>query len=272
MILNFNPEELNSAVNDFYYATGINIVLLDTNLNPLTQHFPIDNFCSCIQNTEEGKEKCFHSDFELIKKCQKAGRTVQHTCHAGLIDTAVPLISYGEIVAYIIIGQMRTHSDFENIYKNVSSLSPNYDILKEKYSLLPFCDEKRNESILNIAKMLTEYILLKKLLKPKYDTYFETAKKYIDENISRNITVSDICKNINISKNVLYKVFKENSDCTIGEYINKQRIEKAKYLLKNSSLNTPQIAENVGIDNYTYFCKLFKKQTGLTPKKYKNPQ
>lgn len=272
MILNFNSDELNRAVNDFYYATGINIVLVDTNFNPLTTNIIPDNFCFCLQCDEAGYKKCKLSDLELIKKCEKKRQIVQHICHAGLIDTAVPLIVNNEIIAFLIIGQMRTDKSFDYIYSNLSGFQIDRKLLQEKYDRLPYCDENRMESIINIASMLTEFILLKNLLKPKYDTYFESATQYINDNISKDISIKEICNALNVSKNVLYKVFHKNLDCTIGEYINSVKIKKAKELLLNSNLDIQQISEKVGISNYTYFCKLFKKHTGTTPKKYKNPQ
>ena len=100
MILKFSEKELNKAVNDFYYATGINIVLTDTDMKPLTENIVPDNFCKCLQSTKTGMEKCLLSDYELIKSCEKNRNIVQHTCHAGLVDTAVPLIFNDEILLF----------------------------------------------------------------------------------------------------------------------------------------------------------------------------
>lgn len=269
MLLNYNPQELTNAVNDFYYATGINIVLVDAEFNALTQNALPDNFCNCLQSSKEGKKRCVCSDLALIKQCEKTRGIERHICHAGLIDTAVPLIGNDEILGYIIIGQMRSDTDFDDIYKLISDLDIDREVLKEKYEKLPYCDTKKSKSLATIAVMLTEYILFKNLLKPKYDILFESAANYIRENLDRELSTQEICDKTGTTKNVLYKVFRKNLNCTVGEFVNAERINKAKDLLLNSKLSTQEIAEKVGFGNYTYFCKLFKKQTGITPFKFK---
>lgn len=54
------------------------------------------------------------------------------------------------------------------------------------------------------------------------------------------------------------------------EYITNCRLERAKKLLLETSEPVYNISEKVGIHNYTYFCNLFKKKTGITPTEYKN--
>ena len=53
------------------------------------------------------------------------------------------------------------------------------------------------------------------------------------------------------------------------QYIVKKKIEKAQLLLITKDLAIKEIAYTLGYDNYSYFIKLFKKQTGLTPQTYK---
>ena len=53
------------------------------------------------------------------------------------------------------------------------------------------------------------------------------------------------------------------------QYIVKKKIEKAQLLLITKDLAIKEIAYTLGYDNYSYFNKLFKKQTGLTPQTYK---
>ena len=56
----------------------------------------------------------------------------------------------------------------------------------------------------------------------------------------------------------------------ISEYITKRKISKAKELLKTKNLSVIQVALAVGYDDVSYFIRIFKKQTGMTPKKYQS--
>ena len=53
------------------------------------------------------------------------------------------------------------------------------------------------------------------------------------------------------------------------KYVNKLRIEKAKKLLKESSIPVSEIAKQVGIEDSYYFSRLFKKYAGVSPKSYR---
>lgn len=67
---------------------------------------------------------------------------------------------------------------------------------------------------------------------------------------------------------MLYKISIDNYGCGISEYVKKLRIEGAKRLL-GTSMNITQVSEAVGIPDVGYFIKIFKRETGYTPLKYK---
>ena len=54
-----------------------------------------------------------------------------------------------------------------------------------------------------------------------------------------------------------------------SDYVSRKKVEKAKDLLIFSDKKINEIAEMVGINNYSYFCKVFKKIEGMTPIKYR---
>ena len=55
----------------------------------------------------------------------------------------------------------------------------------------------------------------------------------------------------------------------IAQYVTYKRIEEAKRLLANELTSVSKIAVQVGIGDYNYFCKLFRKNVGLSPGKYR---
>lgn len=77
------------------------------------------------------------------------------------------------------------------------------------------------------------------------------------------------CSFMLMSKNSLYKNFHNFFGCTINEYILSERINKAKTLILENKEKLCCISDKVGIPNYTYFCRIFKKHTGYPPSKYK---
>ncbi len=55
----------------------------------------------------------------------------------------------------------------------------------------------------------------------------------------------------------------------IASYIKKLRLEKAKELLTQTDLTVSQVAMEAGFSDYNYFCRIFKKETGLPAGKYR---
>lgn len=270
MVLNYNPKDLETLVYDFYNATGINLNILDANFNMLKYEiFNHNSYCGLVQQSSKGDVACNKSDQVLLKKCKESRSMQIHVCHAGLIDIAIPIIYDSSIIGYIILGQIKGDMDFEKIKDYVKDLSVDYTKLEEYYNILPVFDEDKIKSISAIAVMLTKYILFENLLKPTQTQSITSAINYINENLNKDITVSDIAREVHLSKSYLYKVFHNNFNCTISEYVNRKRIEQASALLIETNLSVEEIANKVGFVNIAYFSRLFKKTKGSSPLKFR---
>lgn len=92
---------------------------------------------------------------------------------------------------------------------------------------------------------------------------------YIDENIYKDISTSEICKRMSCSRAYLSKIFKRETDYTILEYILVQKIKVAKKLIREKNMNFTQISDKLGFDNPHYFSRVFKRITNMTPTDYK---
>lgn len=103
----------------------------------------------------------------------------------------------------------------------------------------------------------------------KYKSVVQDAKEYIEENFSQELTLDKIANAVSYSKSRFCFLFKAVAGETCIEYLNRVRIEKAKELLKNTSLSITEISFNVGYYTTSNFNKNFKLITGVTPKSYR---
>jgi AraC-like DNA-binding protein len=78
-------------------------------------------------------------------------------------------------------------------------------------------------------------------------------------------TIASYASEIGISENYLSRLVKKHTGRSVGAWINIVRIQRAKRLLSETSQPIIDIAAAVGIDDQSYFSRLFKKETGLTP-------
>ncbi|MDX1903192.1 MAG: AraC family transcriptional regulator [Thermonemataceae bacterium] len=91
------------------------------------------------------------------------------------------------------------------------------------------------------------------------------AKNYIIDNLAERITIPIIANVVGTNQCYLKKGFKEVFSQTIFEFIQENRMIKAKYLLENSSQNITEIAATVGYASLSSFSQAYKNYFGITP-------
>ncbi len=100
----------------------------------------------------------------------------------------------------------------------------------------------------------------------------ETIKKaiqFIAQNYSADITLERVAQHVGLNASYLSTYFKQSCGSSFKEYLNLVRIEEAKRLLANTDYTILDIALAIGYENQSYFSKVFKKYTGITPKQYR---
>jgi AraC-like DNA-binding protein len=93
--------------------------------------------------------------------------------------------------------------------------------------------------------------------------------RHIRENIHRNISVSELSSLCYLTNDHLIRLFKKELQCTPVQYINQKKIEKAQLMLIIGDKSIKDIAYGLSFDNISYFYRLFKKITGISPNLYK---
>lgn len=110
-----------------------------------------------------------------------------------------------------------------------------------------------------------------------YSRGFETIARGIsilESDFKSEVTVKEIAKLCSVSESTFRRLFKEYMGKSPVEYRIEKRISYAKKLLKTGGMTVIEIALETGFDDPAYFCRVFKKQTGITAgeylRKYKN--
>lgn len=94
--------------------------------------------------------------------------------------------------------------------------------------------------------------------------------KYMDSNFTQPLTLDFLSDFAGVSKYYLSREFKKYTGFSPNDYLITLRINKAKYLLSNTTLPAIKIAHEVGIYDNNNFTNLFKRKTGMTPIQYRN--
>lgn len=93
--------------------------------------------------------------------------------------------------------------------------------------------------------------------------------EYIQENLSENITLSDMAEVANLSTSYLRKLFRQSKGISLYQYVLHCRIARAKQLLKQQQLTIAEIANQVGFADQSHLTRHFKRYVGVTPKVFR---
>lgn len=102
------------------------------------------------------------------------------------------------------------------------------------------------------------------------DCFISQAQSYIEQHLIEDISVKGLAEHMGCSASHVMRSFRKRLDMTVVEYVTKKRMEKAKQLLANTDLPIMTVAEFTGYSDYSYFTRVFKKETGITPREYRN--
>ena len=95
------------------------------------------------------------------------------------------------------------------------------------------------------------------------------AVKYIKHNYAEEINLQKVAEHVKLSPAYLSNLFKKDLQVNFTEYLNEVRIKNAKELLADSYFKAYEISEKVGFSDNAYFCRVFRKLTGVSPNEYR---
>jgi two-component system response regulator YesN len=104
-------------------------------------------------------------------------------------------------------------------------------------------------------------------------TYSYIVKKciaFIQQNYTKNITLSDAALNAGVSHSYLSFIFKHETGINFNTCLSQYRVDEAKRLLQSTNMRIYEVAEKVGFSNPYYFSKVFKEFTGMSCKEYRD--
>ena len=133
---------------------------------------------------------------------------------------------------------------------------------KEKHTDQPF----ENLLIVEFNKFLKN----KKKTGKKMPSWARELKDLIQDHIDTSLTLKELSKNIDVNPSYLSREFSKHFDnLSFGEYIRKQRIEKAIELMKNDNYSLTDVAYYTGFSDQSHFTRIFKKHMGISPSDFR---
>lgn len=274
MQLTISKNELISFLKHFFTLTGIRIVIFDLQFNELISYpEKFSAICERLKASPEGRKRCRACDLHAQNEIQNSKEPyLIYTCHAGLIDSIAPILQDNKIVGYMMCGQCAPSAiSIDDAWAAAVSRCSSYlDIrdLKDTFYALPRPTHEQLHASVQIMTACALYIVSKNLINAKQNEQLISIQTYIQENLADDLSAQTICEKLLIPRNQLFKMIKNETGQTLGQYIRTMRLEYAKSLLASTQYPIAKIAEMCGINDYNYFSRIFKNHFKISPSQF----
>lgn len=257
---------------DFHTLTKFQIELFDKDHNSIIHYPPkkID-FCRMMYEHPCWEAKCRECDNMNFSVSAKEQKTVFYRCHLGLMEGIVPIYDSHGLLGYAFFGQVLAQETCKNARALLKKQFPERDFpgITEAIENIPVQSAITMEAAVTIIQALVAYMLTNEWVAPEKSEFIRHMDEFIANNLSKTITVDDICAEFHIRRTRLYSVASEYLDCSIAKYIRKQRIEHACRMLRTTDLPITEIAYAVGFSDYGHFSHVFQQNCNMSASHYR---
>ena len=281
-------ENLRKTISTYYKSLPIaNSTKVILTLHTLLESFIINYDSSSMYCVDFSKEKAKLSDYNYEKESEFY--IEYHKRYKSYLEDIFKHARFGKDGTDILndyfelTGILKTNS-IDKIKNNLYILNTQFqsELLKEPISTAQVRDlylkiqlEIENETNINRLikvpyKMFKRYSnLILNFNLQQYSYTVRCAIEYINFNLQSNLSLSTISESIGKNSSFLSNQFKKETGKTITKYIQEKRIEEAMRMLTCTDLTIQEISHLVGIDDLSWFSKLFKSITNMSPTKYR---
>ena len=275
MELIYNLQEIRTLLTDFYNLTNVRIAIFDKNFCEL-HAYPtrLSAFCKVLRTDPALNDTCKRCDYASFLSCQKTRQPIVYQCHVGLTEIIVPLQSSGMILGYLMAGQIyssqTSFDSWDKVCRQIKeSAYLDFEQLRQAYENRPQIHASKIDSVKNMLKIYSYYLLETENISVRKDSLAYQIDRYILDHLNEDITVSDLCLRFHCKKTNFYKLTTKMYGISITRHIRQLRMQYARDLLSNTSLQISEIAGKVGIQDYNYFTKVFKQDAKCTPREFR---
>jgi YesN/AraC family two-component response regulator len=103
-------------------------------------------------------------------------------------------------------------------------------------------------------------------------TLVKAAMRYVHKHYHEEIHLDEVAANLHCNPDYLSRLFNRHLNMGFSEYLLRVRIDHARHLLKLGRYSAGEVGFMVGFSDQSYFGKVFKKWTGITPRRFSDPE
>ena len=270
----FKREELLVLLQDFHELSGIRTVVFDEwGLDYLSVPDGLPRYCRMIRSTPPGALGCRVCDRNACLRAGREKRMLIYPCHAGLIEVITPIFADDVIAGYLLLSHIVQGADEEAEWASARAACLEYGLdenaMREAYNELPRTPYRILKAASDLLSLSASALYQAQLARLVPGSPAEKLNRFLSDHLAEDLSSDRICKELAIGRTSLFHLARDTYGCGISEQVSHMRIRRAMELLATTEMTNSEICEAVGIGDYNYFFRVFRKQTGVTPNTYR---
>lgn len=225
-------------------------------------------YCGRLRKSPAMVEKCTQCEREALKAAKADLKPHYFTCHAGLHECISPVVYNGEILGFVMIGQIRfLASRIENIECVRGWIEQNgfdFNEIRQLYLNLPQVSRYKQQALLHMIEALSSFVHIEGLVRRIEFPLITRIEEFIDHHLAEHITLDDVALALNVSKSTICHTIQTEKGTTLTKIINKKRIDKVRAAIE-AGASVTSAAYAAGFSSASYCSRVYLQITGARP-------
>ena len=267
---------------NFYNICGLRVGIHAPDMTILTEYpkksdkYENFRFCDRVRHySDVFTERCSACDIAAFSHINTTKKSYIYRCHLGFMEALIPITVDGEIICAIMIGQVRDVNTnpaphkMQEFLVSVGIPDSALNNLIQSYQHMYTMDVSRFEALVYFLEICAQSIYDNRWIRRGEQRISEKFINYIHTNLYNEISILETASALNISVSHLSRIIARDLNTTFTKYLNSQRMEVARLLLRTTKMTVNEIALHLCYNDPAYFMRLFKQDTGITCTQYR---
>ena len=226
---------------------------------------PNCTYCQMLRKKLDYREICDAFDDGKREEAGLRRDLISYECPGGMIGATAPIISGGNVLCFVMIGQFRQSDELPSTIEQLWQDRYHNSELHDAYLDTPFYDHQKINDIMALLGMMVKYIASQNMIQIS-NSPVNPLLQYIDDHPEEMLSLQEAATLVHRSVSSLSHLFKKATGKGFRQYQIEKRLDKAEeYFRTHPHLSVAQIALKLGYEDPLYFSKLYKKHRGVPP-------
>ncbi len=267
-------DEVDEIFAEFTECLGIRISFFDAE-GSLIKHSTDEtdcrycNYCQLIRELY-GPERCEADDASALERSLTQGMH-SYTCHAGLVESVVPLYAHGCLLGYAMIGQIRAQEEIPAHVAEDARAASRFPVLRKAFFELELTRQRRLDSILGLFSVVAQYIVTNHLVSMNVSALVANAVNYMREHVHTQLTTQELADQLATSPSTLSHAFARELGTSFKQMFTEMKLARAdEMMMEEPDISVARVAERVGFDDPSHFSRMYKNRRGYPPSAFQD--